>query len=145
MCEGHNTVLQNFLRYQPGNIRSMNLVVQSVEYLKALTAEITEDTLDQTIQVMGLFCICLARFAFLLFFFSPSFTHSLTRSLVYFLALTLRQALESVIEYCQGCQANQQEVFNAQAIDQINHILRMPKMKSCEEKVCSSLFMLFFF
>ena len=58
LCEGHNTILQNYLRVQPDNIRSMDLVAQTVEYLKVLVVDINEDNIEQLTQVCACVCVC---------------------------------------------------------------------------------------
>ena len=48
------------------------------------------------------------------------------------------QLLETINEFSQGCIENQTAIFDAQAIEDINYILRRPKFgKSPAYKVCS--------
>jgi nicotinamidase-related amidase len=42
MCEGHNTVLQNYLRVQPDNISSTDLVSMCTNFLEVATLDIHE-------------------------------------------------------------------------------------------------------
>ena len=52
MCEGHNDVLQNYLRYQPDNIRSIDLVHGTVDILAVLVEDISEDNVELIIQTV---------------------------------------------------------------------------------------------
>jgi inositol 1,4,5-triphosphate receptor type 1 len=40
LCEGHNAVLQDYLRQQPDNMRSIDLVTETVHYAKELVLEV---------------------------------------------------------------------------------------------------------
>eukprot|EP00050_Salpingoeca_kvevrii_P002520 m.196116 g.196116 ORF g.196116 m.196116 type:complete len:2530 (-) comp10628_c0_seq6:379-7968(-) len=52
MCEGQNDVLKSYLHRQPDNIRSIDLVAQTSEYLHVVTEEISAETIDLTIQTL---------------------------------------------------------------------------------------------
>jgi hypothetical protein len=51
MCEGHNRDLQEYLREQPDNIRSIDLVTLTVELLHVVAEKINGDTIHQIDQV----------------------------------------------------------------------------------------------
>nr|KAJ3421656.1 hypothetical protein HK105_002785 [Polyrhizophydium stewartii] len=51
IVEGHNLVLQDYLRHQPDNVKSFDLVKDTVEYLQALVPLATEQTIPLMIQV----------------------------------------------------------------------------------------------
>ncbi|XP_062518427.1 inositol 1,4,5-trisphosphate receptor type 1-like isoform X2 [Corticium candelabrum] len=51
MCDGHNTVLQDYLRVQPDNIRSLNLVAETTTYLQLFFGGINEDNVELVTQV----------------------------------------------------------------------------------------------
>jgi cytochrome b561 len=50
LCEGHNISLQNFLRFQPNNFRSYDLVSETAFCLESLENSIDEITIDTIIQ-----------------------------------------------------------------------------------------------
>mmetsp|Transcript_19552 Transcript_19552/g.58269 ORF Transcript_19552/g.58269 Transcript_19552/m.58269 type:complete len:2305 (+) Transcript_19552:63-6977(+) len=59
MCEGHNSTLQNYLRTQPDNIRSIDLVAETVRFADTVTAEIDDDNIElviQTFETLVEFC-----------------------------------------------------------------------------------------
>eukprot|EP00053_Salpingoeca_punica_P017480 m.168492 g.168492 ORF g.168492 m.168492 type:complete len:2590 (+) comp17217_c0_seq4:243-8012(+) len=95
LCEGHNSQMQNYLREQPDNMRSIDLVSMTVELLRTLVTDITDDNIELVIQTM-----------------------------------------ETLVEFAQGCQGNQCVIFDAQAVDSMNTILRQPKFPGAnDEKV----------
>ncbi len=50
----------------------------------------------------------------------------------------LIQLLETLVEFAQGCTPNQQAIFDAQAIDDVNVLLRRSNFKDAPAfKVCS--------
>ena len=51
MCEGHNNVLQNYLRVQTENIHTIDLVAESVELLHVLIEGLDDKTMPLVIQV----------------------------------------------------------------------------------------------
>ncbi len=50
-AQGHNGVLQTYLREQPDNIRSLDLVTETVRYLHMIAQDVTEENLDLVMQV----------------------------------------------------------------------------------------------
>lgn len=46
------------------------------------------------------------------------------------LTYTLVQATETLVEFSQGCQANQEDIFNAKATDSLNFIIRNPSLNT---------------
>jgi inositol 1,4,5-triphosphate receptor type 1 len=52
MCEGHNSELQNYLRYQPDNIRTIDLVSKTVAFFTTLMDEINDATIELVIQTV---------------------------------------------------------------------------------------------
>jgi hypothetical protein len=50
MCEGHNDVLQNYVRSQPDNIRSLDLVAETVKFCDIVAEEIDEDNVELVVQ-----------------------------------------------------------------------------------------------
>eukprot|EP00049_Salpingoeca_infusionum_P018394 m.357042 g.357042 ORF g.357042 m.357042 type:complete len:2607 (+) comp17695_c0_seq1:174-7994(+) len=85
MCEGHRRDLQDYLRRQPDNIRSIDLVSETVRVLIAMMDEISPQTIER-----------------------------------------LTQTVETLVEFAQGCQPNQQSIFDARAVDSINYMMRLP-------------------
>lgn len=52
MCEGHNEFMQNYLREQPDNLRSFDIVSSLAQYLAVLCSDITPVTISVLIQVL---------------------------------------------------------------------------------------------
>jgi hypothetical protein len=52
LCEGHNKKLQDYLRHQPDNMRSVDLVTETLHYAKELAREIDADNVALMTQVM---------------------------------------------------------------------------------------------
>lgn len=53
LCEGHNLVLQDYLRMQPDNIRSLDLIAETVEYLAIVVRELKSSNMPLAIQTMS--------------------------------------------------------------------------------------------
>jgi hypothetical protein len=51
LCEGHNAVVQNYLRAQGDNYHSIDLVTLTVELLHVIGERIALNTIDQINQV----------------------------------------------------------------------------------------------
>lgn len=73
LCEGYNDTLKDYLRTQPDNIKSINLVKETVEFLASLYTDIHGDNVELVIQ-----------------------------------------CLDTIVEFTQGNQANQSDVYDAQ-------------------------------
>ena len=58
MCEGHNNKMQNYLREQPDNLSTIDLVTQSVELLHVMIETIDEKTLPLVVQVWHVQIFC---------------------------------------------------------------------------------------
>jgi hypothetical protein len=52
MCEGHYSVLQNYLREQPDNINKIDLVELAVEVLQTVAEGLDDKTLPLVNQVL---------------------------------------------------------------------------------------------
>jgi hypothetical protein len=50
MCEGHNGVLQNYIRAQPDNIRSLDLVAEVVKFADVVTEDVDENNIELVVQ-----------------------------------------------------------------------------------------------
>lgn len=92
MCEGHNNTLQNYLRSQPDNIRSVDLVAETARFAHELSEDIDADNIELVTQTM-----------------------------------------DTLVEFAQGCEANQRNVFDLHIVDMINYVLRMPLFPGCSE------------
>ena len=57
---------------------------------------------------------------------------------------SLFQIIETLAEMCQGCILNQIAVFDAQAIDGINYILRRNLYKDCHPRMVRIVLVLIF-
>lgn len=83
LCENHNSELQNYLRYQPGNKSSYNLVCETLQFLDGLCGSTTGG--------LGLLGLWINESNFHL----------------------VNQTLETLTEYCQGpCKINQSSIIN---------------------------------
>lgn len=58
MCEGHNEVLQNYLRTQPDNIRSLDLVAETVKFCDVITEEVDESNVELVVQTFETLVEC---------------------------------------------------------------------------------------
>lgn len=96
MCEGHNSILQNYLRNQPDNIKSFNLVEIGAKFLLTVTEELMNSSSDANDE--------------------DSSDHE---SLV-------EQCLVTLVEFSQGNVQNQATIFNARATDAVNILIRQP-------------------
>jgi inositol 1,4,5-triphosphate receptor type 1 len=96
MCEGHNAILQNYLRSQPDNIKSFNLVEIGAKFLLTVTEELMNSSSEANDE--------------------DSTDHE---SLV-------EQCLETLVEFSQGNVQNQATIFNARATDAVNILIRRP-------------------
>eukprot|EP00051_Salpingoeca_urceolata_P021905 m.350050 g.350050 ORF g.350050 m.350050 type:complete len:1958 (+) comp19886_c0_seq3:2025-7898(+) len=52
VVEGHNIVLKGYLQTQPDNIRSIDLVTETVEYLRLIAYHVNEHTISLVIQTL---------------------------------------------------------------------------------------------
>eukprot|EP00040_Diaphanoeca_grandis_P037643 m.247080 g.247080 ORF g.247080 m.247080 type:complete len:2952 (-) comp33854_c0_seq2:851-9706(-) len=95
LCEGHNTILQDYLRDQPDNGKSFNLVVLVAEFLPTLTEEFLINKDEKR---------------------GKAAAESSVRILI--------QSFETLIEFAQGNRDNQRHIFNARSIDSVNEIMR---------------------
>ena len=110
MCEGHNLQMQNYLREQPDNLSTIDLVTQSVELLHVMTENIDEKTLPLVVQVRN--------------------------KLEYeWLCHAFYQTVETLVEFSQGCLANQAAIFDARVMDALNFIIRNHSYKGCKDKL----------
>ena len=91
MCEGHNAIIQNYLREQPDNSKTYNLVEQVSKFMSVLTDE------------------------YLLSRNSSSGEDSL---------LLLIQCVETLVEFAQGCNPNQSQIYDSGIMDSVNTLLR---------------------
>ena len=105
MCDGQYRPMQNFLREQPNNIKTINLVSETCSFLSSFFEDVTKDnivlitTALQTLIEMSVV--------------SHSCVHTYICSYINALFIDL-----------QGNFANQQVLFNCKIIDTINVILQ---------------------
>ncbi|XP_064627454.1 inositol 1,4,5-trisphosphate receptor type 1-like isoform X9 [Lineus longissimus] len=53
VCDGQHRGLQDYLREQPDNVKSFNIVAETAQYLNALYSNINADTIDLAIQLFN--------------------------------------------------------------------------------------------
>ncbi|KAJ3089301.1 hypothetical protein HK102_006717 [Quaeritorhiza haematococci] len=115
MCEGHNNAIQNYMRMQPDNLKSFNLVALVVEYLRTLVS-------------------CQQRFGGRTGLLRGPGGESVLPSVasgeapgsaLFWTSITELQvqALNVLVEFMQGCEENQVEVHNARIAQTVMAIL----------------------
>jgi len=52
MCENHNTNLRNYLREQPDNLKSFNLVKEVVNYLSDVYTNVDDESIETITQIV---------------------------------------------------------------------------------------------
>lgn len=53
LCDGQNTGIQNYLREQPDNIKSFNIVAETAQFLNIVYSNINDKTIDLVIQLFS--------------------------------------------------------------------------------------------
>lgn len=112
MCEGYNMTLKAYIHSQPDNIRSIDLVAESADYLGVVIEEISGENISLITQVIDT-----------LLEFSQGVHVLLSQKSCSSCSADLFCSLGSAI--------NQRGIFNAHVVDHINLILRMTRFKRC--------------
>ncbi len=122
------SLFQNYLRFQPDNVRTMNLVTEVTTFINTLYTHINRDTIDTLTQVVEtLNEICQAS--------------TLQAQELDFQRFWFRQnsLLQSPFSFLQGNQENRVVILNNKIIDYINFILRVGRFADCDPNQVISL------
>ncbi|WAR13356.1 ITPR1-like protein, partial [Mya arenaria] len=140
MCDGQNHQLQAYLREQPDNLKTFNIILETTQFVTVLYSNITPENVDLTVQLFE----CINEFTADYLREQPDNVKSfniigeVTQFLnVIYSNITpkaidlVMQLFESCIEFTAGNQDNRIVIYDNKIIDYINFIMRAGDFEDC--------------